>query len=71
MAYKVVEVSPVDETHIEKALNSWGEKGYRLERLEFIQQAGVRRPTMVFLFLWSDGIADEGADEDASNASNA
>lgn len=59
MAYRVVEVSPVDEQKIEDALNQALEQGYRLERLEFIQQEGVRRPTMVFLFLWRDDAPQE------------
>lgn len=61
MAYRVVEVSPVDEKEIEAALNRALEQGYRLERLEFIQQPGVRRPSMVFLFLWRDDEPTEAA----------
>jgi hypothetical protein len=54
MGYKVVEVSPVDEGALEEALNRWAAEGYRLERLELVQQPGVRRPVMAFVFLWRD-----------------
>jgi hypothetical protein len=50
-AYKVVEVSPVDDVTLEKALATWAPQGWELDRVEFVQATGVRRPPMAFMFL--------------------
>ncbi len=49
--YKVLEIFPVDDETLEKTVNEWLDKGYALDRLEFVRQEGVRRPVMAFLFM--------------------
>lgn len=50
MKYRVIEVTPVDESSLEEAVNRQAEQGWELERIEFVQQGGVRRPVMAYLF---------------------
>lgn len=51
ITYKVLELSPVDESSLQEALNTWVPQGWIFERLEFVQQEGVRRPVMAYIFL--------------------
>jgi hypothetical protein len=64
-AYKVVEDTPVDDQGIEAALNAWVAQGYRMERIEFVRQEGLKRPTMAYLFLWRDAPPSPPADAPA------
>lgn len=50
MKYKVVEVTPVDEASLEECVNGLADEGWELDRIEFVQQGGVRRPVMAYLF---------------------
>lgn len=74
--YKVIEVSPVDEITLESAMNTWVSEGWTFERVEFVQQAGVRRPTLAYLFFFrgvpdaSDIAADEEATADPDGESS-
>ena len=49
--YHVIEVSPVDETTLESALNEGHAEGFELDRIEFIQQQGVRRPVIAYIIM--------------------
>ena len=64
--FKVVEIAPVDEEKLEKALNEWAARNYELDRLEFVCQPGVRRPVMAYLFFRrvSDGVSRSAAADD-------
>ena len=47
--YKVVELSTVDETSIEIALNDWTRRGWRLDGIHFAMRDSSKRPAMAFV----------------------
>jgi hypothetical protein len=49
-AYKVVEVSPVGEETLERALNDWTREGWSFESLHFVSRDGSHRPALAYLF---------------------
>ncbi len=49
-AYKVVEVSPVGEETLERALNEWTRDGWSFESLHFVMRDGSHRPALAYLF---------------------
>ena len=49
-AYKVVEVSPVGEETLERALNERAAEGWHFESLHFVMREGTHRPALAFLF---------------------
>lgn len=49
-AYRVEELSDVNDRTIEETLNRVTRDGYRFESVHFVTQPGNRRPTMGFLF---------------------
>lgn len=62
--FKVVEVAPVHEESLEEVLNRLAPEGWELDRVEFVQPPGVRRPSLAYLFF----VRDEGgaaAEEEA------
>jgi hypothetical protein len=48
--YKVVEVSPVGEETLERALNERAADGWSFESLHFVMREGSHRPSMAYLF---------------------
>lgn len=48
--YKVVEVSPVGEETLERALNQWTREGWGFESLHFVTREGSHRPALAYLF---------------------
>ena len=48
--FKVVEVSPVGEETLERALNERAAEGWSLESLHFVMREGSHRPSMAYLF---------------------
>jgi hypothetical protein len=48
--YKVVEVSPVAEETLEKALNERVVEGWGVESVHFVMREGSHRPAMAYLF---------------------
>jgi hypothetical protein len=48
--YKVVEVSPVGEETLERALNEWTREGWGFESLHFVTREGSHRPALAYLF---------------------
>jgi hypothetical protein len=48
--YKVVEVSPVGEETLERALNDRARDGWSFESLHFVTREGSHRPALAFLF---------------------
>jgi hypothetical protein len=48
--YKVVEVSPVAEETLEKALNERVAEGWGVESVHFVMREGSHRPSMAYLF---------------------
>ncbi len=49
-AYKVVEVSPVADETLERALNEWTGQGFSFESLHFVMREGSHRPALAYLF---------------------
>jgi hypothetical protein len=50
LLYKVVELSTVDEAALERAVNHWVRRGWRLENVQFAMRESSKRPSMAFLF---------------------
>jgi hypothetical protein len=48
--YKVVEVSPVGEEPLERALNERTAEGWSIESVHFVTRDGSHRPAMAYLF---------------------
>jgi hypothetical protein len=48
--YKVVEVSPVGEESLERALNERTAEGFSIESVHFVMREGSHRPAMAYLF---------------------
>jgi hypothetical protein len=49
-AYKVVEVSPVAEDTLERALNERAAEGWRFDSIHFVGREGSHRPALAYLF---------------------
>ena len=49
-SYKVVEVSPVGEETLERALNDWAKEGWSFESIHFVSREGSHRPALAYLF---------------------
>jgi hypothetical protein len=48
--FKVVEVSPVSEDTLERALNDWTREGWSFQSLHFVGREGSHRPALAYLF---------------------
>jgi hypothetical protein len=48
--YRVVEVSPVGEETLERALNERAREGWSVESVHFLMRDGSHRPSMAYLF---------------------
>ncbi len=53
--YKVVEVSPVGEETLERALNDWTQEGWSVESVHFVTREGSHRPAIAYLFFLRGG----------------
>ena len=49
-AYRVVEISPVAEETLERALNERAAEGWAFESVHFVQREGSHRPALAYLF---------------------
>lgn len=49
-SYKVVEVSPVGEETLERALNERAAEGWAVESVHFVMREGSHRPALAYLF---------------------
>lgn len=47
---KVVETSTVTDEELERLIDEWAQKGYRLDKIDYITGPASRRPQMAFLF---------------------
>lgn len=54
-AYRVVEVSPVGEETLERALNDRAREGWAVESVHFVMREGSHRPSMAYLFFVRGG----------------
>jgi hypothetical protein len=48
--YKVVEVSPVGEDTLQRALDTWTAEGWDFQSIHFVTREGSHRPAMAYLF---------------------
>jgi hypothetical protein len=48
--YKVVEVAPVTEEALERALDQRAAEGWTFQSIHFVMREGSHRPAMAFLF---------------------
>ena len=55
--YKVVELSTVDEGHLEHTVNVWVRQGWTLENVQFAMRESSKRPAMAFVFFTRGGEA--------------
>lgn len=53
--YKVVEVSPVGEETLERALTDWTREGWSFQSLHFVSREGSHRPALAYLFFVRGG----------------
>ena len=58
--YKVVEISPVGEETLERALNERTREGWTFQSLHFVMREGSHRPALAYLF-FVRGAAPAGA----------
>jgi hypothetical protein len=49
-AWKVIEVSPVAEDTLERALNERAAEGWRFDSIHFVTREGSHRPALAYLF---------------------
>lgn len=48
--HRVVEVSPVTDDELTETMNQLEGEGWKLERADYIKEAGIRRPQMAYLY---------------------
>ncbi len=48
--YRVIEVSPVGEETLERALNERAAEGWSVESVHFVMRDGSHRPALAYLF---------------------
>jgi hypothetical protein len=47
--YKVVETSEVSDASLEKILNEWTARGWKLDAIQFAMRESSKRPSMAFV----------------------
>lgn len=53
--YKVVELSSVDESSLERTINEWSERGWAFDGVQFAMRESSKRPCMAFVFFTREG----------------
>ena len=53
--YRVIEVSPVAEETLERALNERSAEGWSFESVHFVMREGSHRPALAYLFFQRSG----------------
>jgi acetolactate synthase regulatory subunit len=61
LRYKVVETSSVTEEELERILNEWTARGWRLDAMQFAMRDSSKRPSMAFVTFTRD--ASESASD--------
>jgi hypothetical protein len=62
--YKVVELSTVDESSLEEAVNRCTKAGWDLDSLHFAMRESSKRPAMAFVFFSRMGADDDALSQD-------
>ncbi|MHB1843934.1 MAG: DUF4177 domain-containing protein [Deltaproteobacteria bacterium] len=57
IVYKVVEVSTVTDEALERILNDWSARGWRLDGIQFAMRESSKRPSMAFVLFTQPGEA--------------
>jgi hypothetical protein len=57
LQYKVVELSSVEESTIERTLNEWVRDGWSLDGIQFAMRESSKRPSMAFVLFTRRGEA--------------
>jgi hypothetical protein len=68
LLYKVVELSTVDESSIERTLNEWTPHGWKLDGIQFAMRESSKRPSMAFVFFTREGQAVRAFGNDETTA---
>jgi|CXWL01.1.fsa_nt_gi hypothetical protein len=55
--YKVIELSAVDETSLERTVNEWVGLGWTFDGVQFATRESSKRPAMAFIFFTREGAA--------------
>jgi hypothetical protein len=58
--FKVVEVSPVGEETLERALNDWTREGWAFQSIHFVSRDGSHRPARAVRFFVRGGRGGAG-----------
>ena len=53
--YKVVEISNVDETTLERTINEWVPRGWAFDGVQFAMRESSKRPSMGFVYFTREG----------------
>jgi hypothetical protein len=56
LEYKVVELSHVDESALERSVNQWAQAGWTFDGVQFAMRDSSKRPSMAFLFFTRPGV---------------
>ena len=54
LEYKVVETSSVSDEDLEKILNEWTARGWKLDSIQFAMRDASKRPSMAFVLFTRD-----------------
>jgi hypothetical protein len=65
--YKFVEVSPVTDETLERAVNEWVARGYHFDGIHFVVKENSHRPCMAFVALFRDEAPSEATLPPASS----
>ncbi len=71
LLYKVVELSTVDESSLERTLNEWTGAGWTFENVQFAMRESSKRPSMAFVFFTREGEPAEEQLPDAADRARA
>ncbi len=55
LLYKVVELSTVDESALERTVNEWVPHGWKFDGVQFAMRESSKRPSMAFVFFTREG----------------
>ena len=64
LLYKVVELSTVDESALERTVNEWVPHGWKFDGVQFAMRESSKRPSMAFVFFTREGAALSAGDEE-------
>ncbi len=59
LLFKVVELSTVDESSLQDAVNEWVQRGWTFDGVQFAMRESSRRPAMAFVFFTREAAAKE------------